>query len=337
MDVGTAQQLFTSYRQGLLKPNAATPPARTTSFAHLTNCALLNVAPLRERRLFHRSYAAATQGLGKTRAGDLEGASLSFARSRAALEDGGSGAAVLIAVSFLAAAEAYLDTRQGDFERARQRLELSFDADLRLELEFGLGFLQLHRVQNVHNAARLFWKCERLAEGCALTGAVAAFLEERRSSLPIHRQWSWRRLSHSPPSLRRAMLAQVLEETAFHLARRPSEAGWKALIDAAGLDALPAAPRSCLHPRAYLWLRAERARLAGDEEAYLELLPAFLAGGRHEIGTIWYLAVATFADFCRTRSSKESLYVRSAILRDSVKWPQVPPPISEWLSQTAPG
>lgn len=337
MDVGTAQQLFSSYRLGLLKPKGAPPPT-TPTFAYLTNNALLNVAPLRDRQLFHRSHAAATRGLGKARTGDLEAAGESFDQSRAVLaESGGESAAILIALSFLEAAEAYLDARRGDFESSRQRLEMSLDLDLRLEIDFDLGFLQLHRVQNVHNIARLFWKSARLADGNALIGAVIAFLEGRSSSLPIHWHWSPRRHFHSPPALRRAMLTQVLEEATFQLALHGSEDGWHALIGNAGPVAITQSSEASLHPQANLWLRAEAARLWGDDEAYLDQLPAFLASGRHEIGNTWYLAVATFAEFCRQHCSKESLYVRSAILRDSVKWPQVPPPITAWLAQAAPG
>ncbi len=262
MDAGTAQHLFTCYRQGLLRPKEQEVRADHAGFAHQVNCVLLDLLRPPERLRFHRCNAAIVKGLEQARAGQPAAAEL-FRKSRELLEtDGWSRPAFLIASSFLESAEAYLDAKRGDFERSRQRLEVSFAADRELETRFGIGVFQSHRVQTVHNLARLCWKENRLAEGCALTGAIVAFLEGRIPSLPVDSHWSQRRLRQYPPSRRRAMITQVLEETAFHLARWPTDEGWPALLEAVALGEARDARR---HPQADLWLRSETARRRGTK------------------------------------------------------------------------
>lgn len=335
MDAGTAQTLFSSYRDGLLKPHTERVSVTTSSFDFQTSCALINRVPLRDRRFFYDSRRATLRGLAEARAGRLQEAAQHFRSSRGLLASRTwDRMAYLIAFSFLESAEAYLDARNQAHDLAFARLYSSMDADIELEEAFGIGFFQAHRIQSVHNVARLCWKLDRVDEGCAHCGSIIAFLEGRRPSLPIHSRWSLRRLFQCSTWLRRALISQVIEEAAFHIARVPTENNWKALIAAASL-AEPSFFGSHVHQQTDLWLRAEHARVSGQDESYLQLLSQFLQYGRHEISTTWYLATSSFAAHCRRNSTSVAIYVRDAILRDSAKWPRVPPPISHFLQSEA--
>ena len=331
MDVAGAESVFRAYREGLLSPISERVRLTSRTFDFQISCALTNLVPLQDRRRFSASGVARSQGLLLARKGQLAEAAQHFETGRVLLSDRNwNRLAWLLAFTFHETAEAYLDARNLAFDQALSRLFASMDANVEIEEGFGLGFLQGHRIQSVHNIARLCWKLDRVGEGASHCGNIIAFLEGRSARLPIHRSWSQRRLFHMSKVHRRAMISQVIDETAFHLARSPTEENWDALLRSSRLEE-PSCFKWAFHPQVDLWMRAEKARMEGRVEAYLQFLSQFLRHGRHEIATTWYLAVASFAAFCEWDGSTVALYVRDAIVRDSAKWPSVPLPITAFL------
>ena len=331
MDAVTAARIFQAYRTGLLRKPGQASGSRP-SYPMLLSLAVRERFPLPQRAIFRRIERASWQGLCAAREGKLEQAGQCFelaqkelARSDIAMDGR------LLGTSVLQAAQAYLDYREGRLEDARKRVLEAMDADRALGQDEAFSVLELHRIQTAHNLMRIDLRAGLTERALSLAGNIFGYLEGRIEGLPVHEGWRQKAMRRIPRIPRRMMIAQIANEVALLLAGSGEPEHWRALLGQAGpwLSSQFAA----IHPGVVLWLRAKEALSRGDGACFLSSLSDFLPMGRDDIPAVWYSCVVELLDFCQARSSPLSCHIGEAILRDSAKWPIVPPIIRACLNR----
>ena len=325
MDVATAELVFKKYREGLLKIDLAKSGSRQLDFQSLLFQTIDTRLSFAERLSLRSICESSAQVLSTTRA-DLFGKASIFLRNGQAEIKRIEGCAEcwLLGTSILESASAYMEFRQGRFEEARRRTLVSMDADLALEQEHAYGLLEMHRIQSVNNLMRIALREGDAERALALAGRIVAYLDGRAAGLPVHHSWLSKTLYEVPKVLRRAMMAQVANEAVLALHALPnSNKNWQHFYEPLeGQDTITKC--SSPHPRILQWVHAKDAFARERWDLYLDQISLFLPGGREDIAPIWYSCVIDFLEFCRLIDTHLSRYVRSAILRDSAKWPSVP-------------
>jgi hypothetical protein len=322
MDTANAEKIFNAYRTGLLK-KPAPDAGRNLDFQRLIALVILDRFPLRERIRFRRIWSVSWRGLSAAREGRLEDAGQLFARGEGELaEIGLESCGGFLGLSILESAHAYLDYREGRFERAEERTYASMDADSMLERDGTFSMLELHRIQAAHNLMRIDLRAGERLRALSLAGSILGYLEGHLAALPVHQDWHPRWLRQAPCILRRRMIAQVADEAAMALVTSREEKGWETFF--AAVEPWLCASTSGIHPQTRLWIETMKARYAGDDLRYAALIGDFLVAGRNDVTALWYACITDFLDFCHTENSPLSRYVKAAILKDSAKWPSVP-------------
>jgi hypothetical protein len=217
---------------------------------------------------------------------------------------------------------AYHDFRRGLEETARGHLGFAMDADLSLE-DAGLTVMQLHRIQQGHNLARMHWRLGRRGAAIRLCGSLIAYMESQVRDLPFHRDWRPRAVPAIPRELLQSMMAQILDELAGPIVGGSNANDeWSWLVESSQLCSNP---ERAVFPQVQFALLAQSDRLASQWESYLLNLERFLSLGVHGCCLLWYAIVAELAEFCLEADTHRSHEIRAAILRDSVKWRGLPP------------
>ncbi len=313
---------FGAYRQGLRKRGETASPMGPRDFDALTFLGSLGRIPLHERSRLRRLQRTCGQALSSARAGDLPAAAQLYEEAGEDVDRLAAGNRLgwLLAISAYEAGRAYLDFRRQEAVSARGRLERAMDADLELERE-GIPVLQIHRLQQGHNLARMDFRLGRSEAAIELTGQLVAYIERELGSLPYHHDWRPEALGTR--ELLRSMIRQVLDGTAGQLAgSRAAPESWRRWIASARLKA---DPEKALFPQAQYALRAQAARLDRDFAGYLENLERFFLPGIREIHSLWYALMADLLDYCLEADSPLSRRAAAAIVGDARKWKHLSP------------
>jgi len=193
--------------------------------------------------------------------------------------------------------------------------------------------MQMHRIQQGHNLARMDLRLGRREAAIRLAGMLLAYMERRIDELPYHRKWSPRSLQAVPRTLLRAMIHQIIGESADYIVTGDAQAEeWRVLIEASQLH--PEA-EAAVFPQVQHALRAQYCYLVGDVEGYLRNLERFFRLGIRNCHLLWYAIMVGLVDFCRELNTHLSGQVLNVILRDSVKWRGLPPLLRSRLDGTA--
>lgn len=316
-------EAFQAYRQGLLRQPQPRSPMPTRDFDALKFLGTVGWMPLEDRLPLRKLHIACGKGLSASRQGRLEEALGHYDQAKRHLDPlAGSQLAWLLGVSTYEAGIAYTEFRRGSVEGAHERLNRAMDADCELE-KAGLPVMQMHRIQQGHNLARMDLRLGRREEAIELAGRLLAYLERQVEELPYHRDWSSRLLQAVPRGLLQAMIHQIVGETAGYLVtgQAPAEE-WRVLL---GAGRLCQNPEAAIFPQVQYALRAARERLKGDLKSYLRNLERFFRFGIRDCHLLWYAVMIELVDVCRELDTRHSWHIREVILRDSAKWKGLPP------------
>ncbi len=153
-------------------------------------------------------------GLNYARQGKLSSAEQVFAQATIARSEFTNRAMLnqLIDVSALPAV-AYLCYKQGNYAEAERLLIKSIDSDAELVAE-GMYILAFHRVQQLHNLARLLFRQGRLKEGaCMIDMALKFLVYQQVPAIGNGKRWSDELTYQTSGQLRSDMLWQLTNET----------------------------------------------------------------------------------------------------------------------------
>ncbi len=322
---------FLAYREGLRRQPQAAAAMPRRNYERLTFLGSLGRVPPADRLRLRRLHGACGEGLEAARLGRLDQARAWYEAARGQLDRlaDGAPAARLLGTSTYCSGVAYLEFRRGADGPATECLEQALDADLALE-RMDLPVMQMHRIQVGHNLVRVDLRFGRRDRAVELAGLLLAYLERRVAELPYHRAWRARGLRAVPRSLQQGMIHQIVGETAgFIVTGEAPEAEWRRLLAASRLHA---DPEAALFPPVQHALGAQRDRLAGDGEGYLQSLERFFRGGIRGSHRLWYPLLIELADFCAEVDTETAREVRGLLLRDSAKWKALPPALRDRLA-----
>ena len=330
---GFLTKAFYAYRQGLLRQPQPHTPMPPRDFDALKFLGTVGWVSLEDRLHLRNMHIYCSKGLSAAREGRLDDSLVHYEQARQRLdllED--SQLAWLLGASSYQAGIAYLDFRRGYVELAHERLDSAMDADSKLE-QVGLPIMQLHRIQQGHNLARMALRLGRRETAIGLAGILLAYMERRTDDLPYHRDWSSKLLQAVPRSLLKAMIHQIIGETAGYIVtgEEPMEE-WRVLLEACRLCQ---DPETAIFPQVQYALKAQHERLVDDPESYLRNLERFFHLGIRHCHLLWYAVIIELVGFCREVDTRHSCKVLDIILRDSAKWKGLPPFLRDRLDHSA--
>jgi hypothetical protein len=320
------------YQQGRTKPIQTTPEISGNLAKHKLETFIEARLPLTDRLLMRKFENARTLGLIAARQGDSIKARRLFALARAPLKfDKLSPEGSLFYKSFLEQAEAYLDYRCGNFDLARNRTSQALAIDSVLEEEYGYEILLLHRIQLVHNLARIDARCLYLNRAIQLISQILSYLAQESEALPIQGFWGCERVKRQSPKDVAAMFIQVSGEIALILADREKQLASNLFaIIASHLNLQIDINRQC-DPRSYSWLLVKQAFVNRDVTKFLELASQFLGEGRGSNPLLWYATVIDLVAMCEEVNFPDSELVKQEIANDATTWEYLPPKFSSLL------
>jgi tetratricopeptide (TPR) repeat protein len=312
-------QCFQSYRNGLRRQAQSCPTAPSQNVDLIKLLCIIDRIPLKERLYLRHINTVCKKGLVAARRGYLDEARAHYQQTKEYFHhlEGGSRLARLFAVSTYEAGMAYFDFRLGHIEQARERLDHAMDADLELE-QSDLPMMQMHRIQQGHNLARMARQMGQRQMALELTGLLLAYMGKKIETLPYHREWRPKSLRLLPRGLLRPMIYQLAGDAASLIVTGDAPAEeWHILIEASRLCG---EQELVILPQVRYSLQAQRDRLAGLPESYLMNLGRFFGFGIRYCHLLWYSIMLGFLDFCREINTNISRRVGEAIVRDSAKW-----------------
>ena len=283
--------------------------------------------PLIDQLLMRGFENARTRGLMAARRGDLMTAERAFAEVRTPLQLGQlSLEGSLLYKSFLEQAEAYLDYCRGDFDQARNRTSEALAIDTDLEEDYGYEILIIHRIQLVHNLARIDARCMCFERAIELAFQILSYLEGASEFLPIPGLWGCERVARQSPELVTMMFAQVTSEVALILAGKKRQLAHDLFAFASAYMQLQANGHCHCHPRTHAWFLVKEAFVGNDVATFLERASYFLAEGRADTPLLWYATVIDLVALCDELELPDSKLVKWEIARDAVRWEYLPQP-----------
>ncbi|MES1240543.1 MAG: hypothetical protein ABUT39_02895 [Acidobacteriota bacterium] len=317
------KKVFEAYRSGLRGRPRAGISLPSRDFSSLVFQGTIGWLSLRERLDLRCINKACGEGLSASRQGRVDDAGRLFEQAEERLRslEPHAGPAWLIGVSAYQAGVAYLDFKSGRIEQVLWRLDRAMDADLELERK-GFSVIQMHRVQQGHNLARIDLRLGRREGALRMAGTLLAYLERQIPRLPYHREWHPEALLSVPTRLVQTMIHQILGEAAGYIVTgtMPREE-WSSLI---GTARLRAESERAMSPQAQYALQAQLGLLLGDARRYLGNLERFFSFGINACRPLWYAAMVELSRFCKELDTDYSRQVQAMILRDSTKWRGLP-------------
>ena len=313
------------YRQGCAKPIQITPDSSDYLLSHKLQTLMKSRLSLTDQLLMRRSANARFQGMIAARRGQLVPAERLFAKARAPLEsDTLSPEGSLLQKSFQEPAEAYLDYRSGDFDRARTRLSKALAIDVILEEEYGYEILFIHRIHLVHNLVRIEAGCMCFERAIELACQLLGYLEGASEVLSIPGAWGSERVARLSPELIATMFVQVSDEVALILAGKKLQVA-RDLFAVAVCHMQLQANGNC-HPyaRTHAWFLVKQAFVNHDVATFLERASHFLAEGRADTPLLWYATVSDLVALCNEFNLPDSELVRREVAREAVTWEYLP-------------
>lgn len=326
------QTTLEHYRQGRSKPIQITPESSGDLFSHKLQILSENRIPLADKLLMHKFNNARERGLLATRRGDFVTAERVFAAARVLLQlNKLSPEGSLLYQSFLEQAEAYLNYRRGDFDQAHNRTSEALAIDMVLEDEYGYHILLIHRIQLVHNLARIDARCMYLERAIELACQILSYLEGALEVLPIPGTWGYERVLRQPPELVAAMFAQVTSELALILAGKNCQIGHDLFAVSSTNLQLQANSTCHSHPQAYAWLLIKQAFINNDITTFLDRASQFLAEGRADTSLLWYATVIDLIALYDGLDFPNSELFKQEVSTDAATWEYLPQKFSSLL------
>ncbi len=189
-----------------------------------------------------------------------------------------------LARTLICAQHAYVCYRTGDDAQAQALLEVAFRDDLVLEGLHGYGFLQIHRIQLLHNLMRIHRARGRWRQALQLGYALLSHLEHPARQIRAGLTETWGQhwspaFRDTPPALVTAMHTQIAAEMVSLSRQLPHTEAVAA--------ALRVLPGDILCSQVARWATFEAARLAGATEDALAAAIPLLRHGPLPSGPLW--------------------------------------------------
>ncbi len=124
----------------------------------------------------------------------------------------------LIVSVFGLPARAYLFYREAKYENALEKTIEAMEVDQGLELR-GYSLFHFHRIQQLHNICRVYFKTKPLSEAAALANELLKYLMLGKKITSFTGLWDVHFLENAPQQLRSALIVQVFNEVHSYFIR----------------------------------------------------------------------------------------------------------------------
>jgi hypothetical protein len=314
-------QAIAAYRAGRARPVRMSDGASGELFRARSQALIASHLSAAEHGAYAQVRDQARAAVDLIHAGDTAAARQGFRTADAFLD----GLAVseecrLLCRSWIDQGEAYLDAREGAWDRARRRLDAAMASDHALETRYGYELFHIGRVHVLHLRLRVEAGAGELQRAIDLARAIADYLWGDREDMPHGEGWSRSSAAAVPEDLRWAMTARIAGEVGTQLALCPAARAaelfarvpvWRRFEDHPVLDEI------------FRWGVAEQAYLAADSACFLALAVPMLAAGRGET-SLWYV---TALELCRTCAGLRADATRAfldEVAADAGDWSDLP-------------
>jgi hypothetical protein len=260
-------------------------------------------ATLPEITVLLRASGMREKGLTSVRAGDTtKGELLLRAARRIFSEAGLSKQALLSGESYQYPAEAYLQYKKGEYDRAEASLLQSIMLCHVLHDEFDHQ-VEVRRIHLARNVVRVKTRAGDFEEALRMASLLVGYVEGDQAQWPLLQRPMARAPDPLLPEERWGLMDQVLGEIALLVTRRRAtslqfvngSAGW--LFAGGKCDGEFA--------RVQAWLAARRASIEGDAAGFLTHGTAFFAEGRRYLRQAWHELTQDLIEFCREIAPEE--------------------------------
>lgn len=175
-----------------------------------------------EHSLIHVVFRRAKGALIHARAGRVEQCEELLTECRTILEATNLPLeAHTLASTFLSAAAAYLEYRRAEQAKVVSFLADCIRFDIELEHKFGYSVMHAHRIQVLHNLARMLYRTsDGLVSGVSLCCGVLRYLDGAEVRLPLSSEWCPRMVERIPPTVADGLYREISGETASALSAR---------------------------------------------------------------------------------------------------------------------
>jgi hypothetical protein len=331
-DINYLFTILESYRLGKTKTIVVKSGLPGDSIDEYLSILMKTRLPSTDRLLMHKFGNARQRGLLAARRGDWMVAEQTFGAARFLLElNQLSTEGSLLYQSFLEQAESYLDYRRGDFEQARNRIYHALAIDVTLEEEHEYDILLLHRIQLIHNLARIDARCMNFERAIELACQILSYLQGKLEVLPIPGNWGYERVLRQPQELVGAMFAQVTSEVALILAGKSRQVVRELFAVASSNLQLEVNGNCHCHLQANAWLLIKQAFASNDVDLFLERASQFLSEGRADTPLLWYATVIDLIVLCEELDFPGSELFMQQVGRDAATWEHLPQKFSSLL------
>jgi hypothetical protein len=329
------EKLLQSYKVGSAKPIESTPEMIGEQmnqkmgqqlFTRM-NISLSNSEILR----LNQAVITRSQSLNAARSGDFIKAETLMEEARNICKLGQlSPEGYLLYRAFQEPAEAYLDYRRGDFDKAWSRISEALAIDSLLETECGYKCLFAHRLHLIDILIRSEAKSTRKWKAMELAGQFLSYLQGTSTSLPFPIVWGSELVEKQPPEIIYATFAFVTSQISLIFAEEKYQQAcdWFAIIES-NLPLKFDVSDSCdsnYHPcpQALAWLKIKRAFLNKNVTDFLEYSSQFLVDGRSNIPVLWYVNIIDILEVLRELNFPNYNLVKQQVAEDAVSWKYVP-------------
>ncbi len=278
-----------------------------------------------EISLLNQAVKVRYQSLNAAHSGDLITAEKIMGEAR---NIGGSGQLSpegnLLYKAFQEPAEAYLDYRRGNFDKAWSRISEALATDALLETECGYKCLFAHRLHLIEILIRSEAKSSRKWRAMELAGQLLSYLQGTSDSLPFAIVWGSELVANQPLEIISTTFALVTGQIAIILAEEKCHQGRDLFAILESYLALEV--DDTVHPcsPALTWLRIKQAFVRNNITDFLELASQFLAAGRGSIPVLWYATVIDTMELLRQIDCQNFHLIKQEITKDAVNWEYLP-------------
>lgn len=278
-----------------------------------------------DQALIEKFENARIRGIIAARRRDLDTAKHLFTTARLLLKSNLlSQEGLLFYQSNINQGEAFLDCRYGNFEQARQRTLHSISIDQELEDNYGHHDLILHRIQQVHNLARIEAYDNQTRKAIRLTLEILSYLDGRINSLSVPGIWEYKRIATQPAFKIANMFLQITSEISLMMAGMScQEAGRVFTLSAEKL--LTFSRQESCHPYAYEWLTLKQAYSYGDVKSFLSYTADFITRRYEGMGLLFYSTIIDLINVCDQINTPLANELKQEIAKNVRNHPQEVP------------
>jgi len=315
-------QLHKRYAEGVSLPSPKeTLDTDVTDLRNRLEADVRNHLRPLEMTLLKACFAAESKGLGAARSKHVQVAMACryFGEARMACASSQlSEEGRMFARSSLAAAEAYLDYRCDDFDRAQERLCESLAADEILETTYGHSILHVHRLHIVNNLIRVEVQRGNVEGALDLAARLLCYMQGASDDGPTPGRWGKSYRDALPRETLSAMFVQVIGEIGQALVGKKPEAARSLFAIVEGQ--LPEPDFALWHPLASDWFKVKSAYVGGSMERYLRISSDYLGNGVGVAPALWRFVALDAVIAVDELPFPEAVELRREILRDALTW-----------------